>query len=269
MTAAAQTTLTRDFTVAVFVIWGGRLLLHPHPKIGKLLPPGGHVEPGELPDEAAVRETLEETGLRVRLLGRRGPADDGVLPLVRPHGVQLEDIRPDHQHIDLIYFAEPEPGQDIRPLEPFAWYAADQLGAAPDEIRQWAAIALASGLEDDPLRRVLWESNFDPWESLHSALMVSGERADQLLAHVAQTKRTYWTLIARACGCEAPPAPGTELRDDLRALMHYELRAVGALSDVDRARRLNYSGRDLSVAELVRLSARHSVWHAGQVRATR
>jgi 8-oxo-dGTP pyrophosphatase MutT (NUDIX family) len=32
-----------------------------------LYPPGGGVEPGELPAETARRETLEETGLRVRV----------------------------------------------------------------------------------------------------------------------------------------------------------------------------------------------------------
>ncbi|HEX2864747.1 MAG TPA: NUDIX domain-containing protein, partial [Deinococcales bacterium] len=103
--------LSRDFTVAVFVIAGTppRLLLHPHPKLGLMLPPGGHIEPNELPDEAALRETLEETGLEVTLLGERAPgfpAADGLpVQLVRPRGIQLETIKPEHEHIDLVYFA--------------------------------------------------------------------------------------------------------------------------------------------------------------------
>src|SRR5690606_18869145 len=63
---------TRDWAVSAFVVWRGRVLLHRHRKLGLWLPPGGHVEPGELPDEAAVREVLEETGVAVELGGEDG-----------------------------------------------------------------------------------------------------------------------------------------------------------------------------------------------------
>jgi hypothetical protein len=62
-----------------------RVLLHEHARLGRWLPPGGHIEPSELPDEAAVREVLEETSLTVELVGdqieipvpaRRGPPAD-------------------------------------------------------------------------------------------------------------------------------------------------------------------------------------------------
>jgi ADP-ribose pyrophosphatase YjhB (NUDIX family) len=142
----------RHFTVAVFVVHRGRVLLHFHRKLGKWLPPGGHVEDNELPDDAAVREIREETGIRVRLVGYRGLPVDEPRQLVVPAGVQLEPIYPGHEHIDLVYFAVPDPdapgSAEVDPRlaeqDQVAWYAAADLDAlgATDEIRAWARRAL-------------------------------------------------------------------------------------------------------------------------------
>ena len=59
----------RHFTVAVFVVWEEKVLLHLHRKLAMWLPPGGHIEKNEIPDDVAVREVFEETGLRVELVG--------------------------------------------------------------------------------------------------------------------------------------------------------------------------------------------------------
>ncbi|MGE5599195.1 MAG: GNAT family N-acetyltransferase, partial [Bacteroidota bacterium] len=105
----------RHFTAAVFVVHDGRVLLLRHRALGRWLPPGGHLRPGELPDEAAVREVREETGIVVRLAaGPQALAPSGPRLLARPAGIQLEEIEPGHEHIDLVYFAVPASG----PLEP-------------------------------------------------------------------------------------------------------------------------------------------------------
>ncbi len=105
--APPEPELTRDFTVATFVVHAGRVLLLFHRKLRLWLPPGGHIDPHELPDEAAVREVLEEAGVAVELVGERGVGVDHPRQLVRPAGIQLETIAPGHEHIDLIYFARP------------------------------------------------------------------------------------------------------------------------------------------------------------------
>jgi 8-oxo-dGTP pyrophosphatase MutT (NUDIX family) len=145
--------ILRHFTVAVFVVHRGCVLLHYHRKLGKWLPPGGHIEPNELPDEAALREVLEETGIRVRLVGGRGLDElDQPRQLVVPAGIQVEDIYPGHQHIDLVYFALPEP-DDVRAAEvdpalaesdQVGWYAFETLAdlGASTEIQSWARRAL-------------------------------------------------------------------------------------------------------------------------------
>ncbi|HEV2526909.1 MAG TPA: NUDIX domain-containing protein [Thermomicrobiales bacterium] len=147
-------TLTRDFTVAVFVIAQGRVLLQWHRKLSRWLPPGGHIEPGELPDDAAVREVLEETGQTVRLIGGTGLGlslrGEGIpRQLMRPIGIQLEDISPGHQHIDLVYFAVPEPRQDTPALpERTGWYGPAEwaeLGLT-DEVAAWCHRAVSYDL---------------------------------------------------------------------------------------------------------------------------
>ncbi len=160
----------REFTVAVFVVHDGAVLLHWHKKLDMWLPPGGHVEPGELPDEAAVRETKEEAGLDIVLVDTADdprPPPPGPQRLCRPLGIQLEDIPPvtapephnhmgmggaaparHHQHIDLIYAAVPRD-----PVPPrlggesagqgLGWYdraACRRLGVS-DEVLRWAEAA--------------------------------------------------------------------------------------------------------------------------------
>jgi ADP-ribose pyrophosphatase YjhB (NUDIX family) len=142
----------RHFTVAVFVVHDGRVLLHYHAKLGKWLPPGGHIEASELPDAAATREVLEETGVRVRLVGGRGLPIDEPRQLVVPAGVQVEGIEVGHEHIDLVYFARPDPDAaqadeidpDLATRDRVGWYAADELDGlgAHAEIQAWARRAL-------------------------------------------------------------------------------------------------------------------------------
>jgi len=152
MTAPEPQT-TRDFTVAVFVVHERYVLLHQHPKLGRWLPPGGHIEPHELPDEAAVREVKEEAGIDIELVGDRGLSQDfpgQPRQLVVPAGIQLESISPGHEHIDLVYFGyasrvmacpAPPPVSDG-----FRWVQAHDLSelAATDEIVAWCERAIST-----------------------------------------------------------------------------------------------------------------------------
>lgn len=143
--------LTREFTVAVFVVRGEEVLLLFHRKLQKWLPPGGHIDLPELPDEAALREVFEETGVRVRLIGDPALPVDTPRQLVRPAGIQLEDIGPGHQHIDLIYYAVPdpieqEPTGNLAECEECGWFTRAGIAAirVPDDVRRWADRAIAA-----------------------------------------------------------------------------------------------------------------------------
>ena len=100
-----------DFTVAVFVVEHGKVLLVHHRRLGKWLPLGGHVELDEDPEQAALREVREESGLEVDLVGDRPPTTEpGTRALIAPRFLDVHRISETHEHIGLIYLARPRSG---------------------------------------------------------------------------------------------------------------------------------------------------------------
>ncbi len=141
------TELTRDFTATAFVVWQGKVLLHKHKKLGMWLPCGGHIDPNELPDTAVKRESIEESGVEIELIGEKVLDVDDPIQLVRPRGIQLEHISEGHEHIDLMYFARPVDGYEgylLEDDESLGWYGPDELAEMDltEEIQKWTALAL-------------------------------------------------------------------------------------------------------------------------------
>lgn len=101
-----------DFTVAIFIVQNGQVLLIHHRKLDKWLPIGGHIELEEDPEAAALREAREETGLEVELLGERPPTTEpGTRALIAPRFLDIHRINETHEHIGLIYWARPKSGE--------------------------------------------------------------------------------------------------------------------------------------------------------------
>jgi hypothetical protein len=113
----------------------------------------------------------------------------------------------------------------------------------------------------DELLEIVRDSNFYPWESVTNVLEMKSPRAERLLEHIRETKRMYWTIIAEQLKLALPP-------HDLEALMQYEVDQTAGLSLEARATIVEY-GHKMTVSNLIRLCARHSVWHAGQIALTR
>ena len=100
-----------DFTVAIFVVHDGKILLIHHRKLDKWLPLGGHIELDEDPEQAALREAKEESGLDVELLGERPPTTSpGTRALIAPRFLDIHRISESHEHIGMIYWARPKLG---------------------------------------------------------------------------------------------------------------------------------------------------------------
>lgn len=112
--------MQRHFTATAFVIDSQkRVLLLWHKRLGRWMPPGGHVDENETPEETAKRECKEETGLDVEITGddqsdlfERNSAEGQMLK--KPIALLLENIpaskergEPAHQHMDFLYVARP------------------------------------------------------------------------------------------------------------------------------------------------------------------
>jgi 8-oxo-dGTP diphosphatase len=90
-----------------YLLKDGKVLLVHSRKYDKWVPPGGHIEPEETPDQAVVREFLEETGLSVRVVPAYAngiPGDAGRTPIPMPFhmGLYKEDF--DVPHIGYFFF---------------------------------------------------------------------------------------------------------------------------------------------------------------------
>jgi len=143
-----------DFTVSVYVVHENKVLLHIHKVLGIWLPPGGHIELDEDPNEAAVREAKEETGLDIELIGEAHSYDSpyNARELIPPRFLNRHffDESHTHEHVNLCYFARSKNGADARhEVEggEVRWFTREEIerneeGIVPD-VRVHALAALA------------------------------------------------------------------------------------------------------------------------------
>lgn len=119
-----------DFTITVFIVHDGSVLLVDHPRYKKWIPIGGHIEPDEDPETALFREISEETGLKVTIMSRRPDFDaPGNKALLTPNYLDVHEANPPHQHISLTYFGIARTAEFVISDEhdDMKWFTADEL----------------------------------------------------------------------------------------------------------------------------------------------
>ncbi len=95
-----------DLCVDTYIVNNGAVLLRLHEKYNYWGAPGGHVDPGEDLNEAALREVMEEVGLEVELIPPTGwvredaPTNKDLIPPVFMNRHRINDM---HEHSSMIF----------------------------------------------------------------------------------------------------------------------------------------------------------------------
>ena len=112
-------------TSSAVVVGARGIVLHKHKRIGIWIQPGGHIDEGERPDDAALREVLEETGLTTTHFG--------AIPTIIH--VDVHAAPKGHIHLDVRYLLR---GPDANPKPPegespdVAWMSFEDALAIAD-----------------------------------------------------------------------------------------------------------------------------------------
>lgn len=112
-------------TGSAIVVGPRGVVLLRHRRLGIWVQPGGHIETGETPWGAALREGMEETGLELAFAG-------GVARLVH---VDVHSGGRGHTHLDLRYLVEAGDADPAPPLgesQEVEWFTWDEAIARAD-----------------------------------------------------------------------------------------------------------------------------------------
>jgi 8-oxo-dGTP pyrophosphatase MutT (NUDIX family) len=113
-------------TASAVVVGPRGTVLHMHKRLHRWLQPGGHLHPGEVPEDAALRESQEETGLVLA-------HPDGGPRLIH---VDVHSAANGHTHLDLRYLLiapdrdpTPPPGESPEAR----WFGWEEASAVADD----------------------------------------------------------------------------------------------------------------------------------------
>jgi len=141
-----------DHTVEVFIVHNGKVLLRKHDKYGIWLGVGGHIELDEDPNQAAIREVMEEVGLDIKLVAPKDFANfktEGYQELLPPVFVNRHRINDAHEHVTYTYFATSQ-SDNVTPEAPndeWQWLTKADLEANESlrpNVKHYALTALAA-----------------------------------------------------------------------------------------------------------------------------
>lgn len=104
--------IEHHFTASAIVLCRGHVLLVHHRRLGAWVPPGGHVEPDEVPAQTVRREVEEETGLEVEIIQTGLPVSADSRNCFLDQPLYIQRVKAAERggvfyHIDLAFLCRP------------------------------------------------------------------------------------------------------------------------------------------------------------------
>jgi 8-oxo-dGTP pyrophosphatase MutT (NUDIX family) len=133
-------------SVLIFDDQGRLLVARPHGR-DKWVAPGGAVDPGETPADAAIREAFEETGLHIELTGVLGVFGGPDFAVEYSNGDSADYVMTTYTARVIGGSLEPQDGE----IAEMRFVGREELDALP--LEHWARLVLPHAFEASP----------DPW----------------------------------------------------------------------------------------------------------
>lgn len=139
-----------DLVVAGLIAHEDKVLLIHHKKLNKWLPPGGHINENETPDDALEREIKEELNLDIEIMNEKGTIITGsiIKHLASPFYVNVHNVG-DHNHCCFFYVCKPKNLNKLSinksELKKYRWFSHGDLnkGDVPEDVRNISSKAFS------------------------------------------------------------------------------------------------------------------------------
>jgi len=121
-----------DLVIGGFLIHNNKVLLIHHKKLNLWLPPGGHIDENEVPDDALMREFKEEVSLDIEIIHQNNlPVVDQVKrQLAIPFHVNIHNVG-DHDHCCFFYLCKLKDSSEVlinkSEILDYKWFSVEEL----------------------------------------------------------------------------------------------------------------------------------------------
>jgi 8-oxo-dGTP pyrophosphatase MutT (NUDIX family) len=123
-----------------------KVLLTMNKNLKTWIPVGGHIDPGDTPAEAIIREVEEETGFSFTFFPE-ADSEEARVAIFHPHHIQTEKVPHHNLHINIVWYGKCT-----------AW--SDRKGTDEDEELRWFSEQELVDSKSEFLESV-WESALD------------------------------------------------------------------------------------------------------------